>query len=65
MPRPRRCSDCFTNVPDFTPYSVMPNNVALDQMNPARKKNISDAALRKDAYVSARLPLQKARPMPG
>jgi hypothetical protein len=34
------------------------NNVPLDQMNPEPKK-ISDALLRKHAYVSARLPLDK------
>jgi len=23
--------DCFTNTPDFTPYTALPNNVALDE----------------------------------
>ncbi len=27
-------TDCFTNVPDFQTYSVLPNNVSLDEMNP-------------------------------
>jgi hypothetical protein len=48
--------DCFTNTADLTPYSVVKNNIALDQMNPEPKK-VSDALLRKDAYASARLPL--------
>ena len=26
--------ECFTNQPDFTPFSAVPNNVPLDQMNP-------------------------------
>ena len=56
-------SDCFTNQPDFTPYVAVTNNVPLDQMNPEPKK-ISDAVLRKDAYVSARLPLEKADQCP-
>ncbi len=30
--------DCFTNVPDFTPFIALPNNVPLDQMNPDPKK---------------------------
>jgi DNA-binding beta-propeller fold protein YncE len=50
--------DCFTNVPDFAAYQVVTNNVPLNQMNPAPKQ-ISDAQLRKDAIVSARLPLSK------
>jgi YVTN family beta-propeller protein len=50
--------DCFTNVPDFTPYLAVTNQVPLDQMNPSPKK-LSDSQLRKDAYASARLPLDK------
>lgn len=50
--------DCFTNIPDFTPFSAVANQVPLDQMNPPTKK-IKDAQLRKDAVVSARLPLDK------
>jgi DNA-binding beta-propeller fold protein YncE len=51
-------TDCFTTVPDFAPFVAVTNNVPLDQMNPPAKK-IADAVLRKDAYVSARLPLAK------
>jgi hypothetical protein len=50
--------DCFTNTPDFTPFTALINNIALDQINPPAKK-VADALLRKDAYVSARLPLSK------
>jgi len=50
--------DCFTNVPNFAPFIALTNNVPLDQMNPDPKK-ISDTVLRKDAYVSARLPLKR------
>jgi DNA-binding beta-propeller fold protein YncE len=53
--------DCFTNTPDFTAYDAVTNNVPLDEMNP--KKN-DDAQLRQDAYVSARLPLDKADQCP-
>jgi DNA-binding beta-propeller fold protein YncE len=49
-------TDCFTGEPDFTPFTAVTNNVALDEMNPDPKK-ITDALLRKNAYVSARLPL--------
>ena len=55
--------DCFTNTPDFTPYTVMDNTTPLDEMNPPPKK-IADAQLRKDARVSARLPLAKADQCP-
>ena len=51
-------SDCFTDVPDLTPYVALTNNVPLDQMNGEPKK-ISDLLLRKEAYASARLPLRK------
>jgi DNA-binding beta-propeller fold protein YncE len=50
--------DCFTNTPDFTPYDAVANNIPLDTMNPPPKQ-ISDATLRQDAVVSAKLPLQK------
>jgi DNA-binding beta-propeller fold protein YncE len=50
--------DCFTSTPDFTPFEAVTNNVPLDEMNPLPKL-ISDPLLRKDAYVSARLPLDK------
>ncbi len=51
-------SDCFTDVPDLTPYVAVPANVPLDQMNPDPKK-VSDATLRREAVVSARLPLEQ------
>ncbi|MBN1508141.1 MAG: beta-propeller fold lactonase family protein [Sedimentisphaerales bacterium] len=51
-------SDCFTEVPDLTPYVAVPTNVPLDQMNPDPKK-VSNATLRRDAIVSARLPLEE------
>ena len=50
--------DCFVDTPDLAPFDAVPNNVPLDRMNPETKK-ISDRQLRKDARVSARLPLDK------
>jgi YVTN family beta-propeller protein len=50
--------DCFTATPDFTAFDAVTNQVPLDEMNPAPKR-IDDAQLRKDAYVSGRLPLDK------
>ena len=55
--------DCFTNTPDFTAFDSVTNQVPLDEMNPPLKKN-SDAQLRQDAVVSARLPLEKADQCP-
>jgi hypothetical protein len=26
--------DCFTDEPDFTPYTALPNRIPLDEMNP-------------------------------
>ena len=51
-------SDCFTDKPDFTPFTSVTNNVPLDEMNPDPKK-VTDALLRKNAYASARLPLRE------
>jgi hypothetical protein len=56
-------TDCFTDQPDFTPYVALTNNVPLDEMNPQPKK-ISDRLLRHDAYVSSKLPFDKADQCP-
>lgn len=48
--------DCFTRTPDFSPFEAVPNQVALDEMNPPPQK-IKNARLRKDALLSATLPL--------
>ena len=50
-------SDCFTVQPNLAPFTAVPNNIPLDEMNPEPKK-ISDPLLRKHAYASARLPLE-------
>ena len=53
--------DCFIpqgGTPDFTAFTAVTNNVPLDEMNPPPKL-ISDPLLRKDAYVSAKLSLEK------
>ncbi|MGB7746217.1 MAG: bifunctional YncE family protein/alkaline phosphatase family protein [Verrucomicrobiia bacterium] len=55
--------DCFTNTPDFTAFDSVTNRVPLDEMSPPLKKNM-DAQSRKDAVVSARLPLEKADQCP-
>ncbi|MDA1272537.1 MAG: beta-propeller fold lactonase family protein [Verrucomicrobia bacterium] len=55
--------DCFVKTPDFTPFKAVPNNVPLDEMNPDPKQ-ISDSLLRKNAYASARLPLDKVDQCP-
>ena len=54
---------CFTNTPDFGPFTAVPNNIPLDQMNPEAKK-LSDPLLRKNAYASARLPLDQVDQCP-
>jgi DNA-binding beta-propeller fold protein YncE len=47
-------SDCFTLSPDFTPYTAMPTNIPIDEMNPEAEA-INDPVLRNDALVSATL----------
>ena len=44
--------DCFTDTPDATPYTSLPSNVPLDQMNPVAME-IQDPVLREDALASA------------
>ena len=50
--------DCFTNLPDLTAFEARSNNVPLDEMNPPAKK-VADDQRRRDAYVSAQLPLDQ------
>jgi YVTN family beta-propeller protein len=51
-------SDCFTDTPDFTSFTSVPNRVPLDHLNPEPKK-IADRVLRLDALTSNRLPLDE------
>lgn len=46
--------DCFTDQPDFTPFTSVASNIPLDKMNPGVEA-IRDKALRDDALVSATL----------
>jgi hypothetical protein len=48
--------DCFSPEPDFTPFSSVPNNVPLDELNPEAGA-LRDPILRRDAFASERLPL--------
>jgi hypothetical protein len=50
--------DCFSSVPDFTPFDSVTNNIPLDLMNPS-PVSIKDPIQRRDAIASARLPLAK------
>ena len=55
--------DCFTMTADMSPFTAVPNQVPLDQMNPGVRE-ISDPVLRKDASISARLDLDEADKCP-
>ncbi len=55
--------DCFVASPDIRPFDALPANISLDRLNPEPRK-ISDPLLRKDAYLSARLPLDHADQCP-
>jgi len=55
--------DCFTDTPDLTPFTAVPNRVPLDQINPPPGE-IADRILREDALVSARLPLDEVDQCP-
>ena len=56
-------SDCFTDQPDFRPFTAVPNQIPLDQMNPDVKA-IRDPAQRKWAVASNKLPLDEADECP-
>jgi YVTN family beta-propeller protein len=51
-------ADCFAELPDLTPFTSVPNQFPLDQMNPEPKK-IAHPVLRQDAIVSSQLPLDQ------
>ena len=55
--------DCFTETPDFRPFEAVPNNVALNEMNPETKK-ISNRLLRRNSELSAKLNLAEADKCP-
>jgi YVTN family beta-propeller protein len=48
---------CFTNAPDFTPYTVTTNLVPLNELNP-EVKAIRDSVQKKFAIASNKLPLE-------
>lgn len=56
-------ADCFTDLPDFTPFTAVANNVALDEMNPDPKA-IHDPLLRSNAYASSRLNFKRVDACP-
>jgi hypothetical protein len=51
-------TDCFTNIANLNPFTALPSNVPLDELNP-RVKKISDRRLRRNAQLSERLPLDQ------
>jgi len=55
--------DCFSDQPDFTPFTALPNNVPLDQLNPMPSA-IKDPVQRHYALLSARLPLDQVDKCP-
>jgi YVTN family beta-propeller protein len=50
--------DCFTNVPDLTPFTSVPNQFPLDKITPEPKK-VTERRVRKDIIASNRLPLDQ------
>jgi len=55
--------DCFTDQPDFRPYTVIANQIPLDELNP-EPEEIADALLRKNAQTSARLNFKRVDACP-
>ena len=51
--------DCFTNTPDFTAVRRRDQQRAAGRNESGRQGKFPTRNLRKDAYVSARLPLEK------
>ncbi len=55
--------DCFTEIPDYAPFTAVPNQVPLDEMNPPPEE-IKDSLLRRNAALSARLNFRKVDACP-
>ncbi len=51
-------TDCFTEQADLTPFTSVPNQVPLDQLNP-EVGQVSHPVLRHDALISSRLPFDE------
>jgi hypothetical protein len=49
-------TSCFTDQIDLTPYTAVPNNIPLDQLNP-KVSDIRDPRQRHWAEVSLQMPL--------
>jgi hypothetical protein len=56
-------TECFTDQPDFTPFTAVANRVPLDQMNPDPKR-VTDRLLRRHALESARLNFKRVDACP-
>ena len=52
-------TDCFTDTPDLTPFTSVPNRIPLDRANP-EPRLIANHILRQDAILSESLPLEEA-----
>jgi len=50
--------ECFTAKPDFSAFTAQPNRIPLDRMNP-EPQALADPRLRRDARLSAALPLSE------
>ena len=50
--------ECFSDVPDLTPFTSVPNRFPLDKITPEPKKT-TDRRLRQDIIASNRLPLDQ------
>jgi len=55
--------DCFTGVPDYRPFTAVPNQVPLDEMNPPPNA-LTDPLLRRHAVASAELNLTRVDACP-
>lgn len=51
-------NDCFTDQPDFSPYTAVPNNIPIDQMNP--KLSSLKGKPKYWAKISMKMPLEEA-----
>ncbi|MFO1491042.1 MAG: alkaline phosphatase family protein [Kiritimatiellia bacterium] len=54
---------CFADHPDPTPFTAVPNNIPVEQLN-GQASLIPDPVLKQDALASARLPLDKVDACP-
>jgi hypothetical protein len=55
-------SECFTNVPDFTSFTALPNNIPLDTMNPGTTNSLASLTSKERYWAKKSMKLDLSKP---